>query len=115
MPREIIILEQVGETGDFRVAFWLDVPAARRAFYADPAATSQFLNATAEEIAALRSGAVVERVERIDRPFGGTLAQLRTTLTARHAALQARVNAENPWARYGTSFDGTTWTVAGVA
>jgi hypothetical protein len=29
--------------------------------------------------------------------------------------LQARVNAENPWVRYGTSFDGTTWTVVGVA
>jgi hypothetical protein len=114
MPRKIIVLEQVGETGDFRVAFWLDVPATRQSFYADPSATSLFRAASAEEIAAIRAGAVVERVERFDRPFGGSLAQLRNALVIRYGQLQARVDADNPWVRYGTSYDGTTWTAAGV-
>jgi hypothetical protein len=114
MARKIIVLEQVGESGDFRIAFWLDVPEARQPFYADPSAASAFRDAATDEIAAIRSGAVVEHVERFDRPFGGTLAQLRTALVARHAQLQARVTKDNPWVRYGTSFDGTTWTAAGV-
>jgi hypothetical protein len=115
MPRKIIILEQQGESGDFRVLFWLDVPAARRRFYAAEGKTSAFLNATPEENEALQSGAVAEHVERFDRPFGTTAAQLRAALVTRHTALQARVNNDNPWNRYGTSYDGTAWTAVTVA
>lgn len=115
MARKIIILDQVGETGDFRVVFWLDVPVARQRFYANAAAKSAFLDATTDETTALQTGAVTEVVERFNRPFGGTLAALRTALIARQAALQADVTNNNPWNRYGSSYDGTTWTAVAVA
>ena len=115
MARKIIILDLQGESGDFRVLFWLDVPVARQRFYAAAGKTSVFLDATTEENAALQSGAVTEHVERVDRPFGTTLAQLRAALIARHTALQARVNSDNPWNRYGTSYDGAAWTAVTVA
>ena len=31
------------------------------------------------------------------------------------AAFQAEITARNDWSRYGTTFDGTTWTAGGVA
>lgn len=115
MARKIIILEQVGATGDFNVAFWLDVPAARQRFYASATAASAFLDATAPETAALQSGVVTEVVEKIYRPNGQSAAQLRAALVARHTELQAFVTSNNPWNRYGTSHDGTIWTAVTVA
>lgn len=112
MASKIIILE-TESARQIRYAMWADVPVARRPFYAKADFVSAYLSASAGEIAALRSGAVVERVavERID----GNLAAVRTTLEARFAAFQAEITALNSWARYGTVFDGTTWTAGGAA
>ena len=44
-----------------------------------------------------------------------TNAQIRTMLQAEFTARQNAVNAYNPWTRYGTLWDGTTWTAGGVA
>lgn len=120
MARQIIILDRVGFPSDdaFRVAFWLDVPVARRPFYADAAFVSAVMGTEAPdvlELAALREGAVKEIVETIYLPTNTTLAAIRTRLAARRAELQAEVTAKNLWARYGTFFDGTTWTARGVA
>lgn len=114
MAREIIILEQVSPS-DFNACFWLAVPVARQPFYANASFVSAFRDATVEEIAALRSGAVTEIVERINRPFGQTQNQLAAHLVVRHGQLQAQITTNNPWNRYGTSHDGTTWTVVTVA
>jgi hypothetical protein len=110
MARKIVILELLGDSGDYRVAFWLDVAEARRRFFANPDATSVFLDATQDELAAIQSGAVVEMVERFDRPAGTTQVQLRNALIARHAELQDRITNSNRWNRYGSFYDGTTWT-----
>lgn len=120
MARKIIILDRVGFPSDdaFRVAFWCDVPVARRPFYADAAFVSAIEGAEAPdvvELAALRDGAVTEVVDTVFLPASVTLAQIRARLIAHHTALQAEVIAKNLWARYGTFWDGTTWTARGVA
>lgn len=120
MARQIIILDRIGYPSDdaFRVAFWLDVPVARRPFYANDAFVSAVLGSEAPdvtELASLRNGAVQEVVEDIFLPAGVTLAQIRTRLIARRTALQAELTARNLWSRYGTFYDGTTWTSRGVA
>ena len=47
MARKIIVLERqnLPSDQDYRVAFWLDVPATRRAFYANATAASVVLAA----------------------------------------------------------------------
>ena len=115
MARKIIILQQIGEPADYRVAFWLDVPAARQAFYANPTAESAVIGATAPEIAAIRAGQVMEVVRDFPRDNGVTNAQLRSALEAAHTQLHARLVSNNIWNRYGTSWDGAAWTAVTVA
>lgn len=120
MARKIIVLEQQGLPSDanYRVAYWLDVPVARQPFYANATATSVVIGpnaTTAGELSAIRSGAVLEVVEVIPRPVGTTAAQLRAAAEARWIELQNTLQTQNKWNRYGTSFDGTTWTNATVA
>ena len=115
MARTIILLDRVAESGDYRVVFWLDVRAPRQRFYAKAAATSAFLDATPQELAAIQSGAVIEVLERANRPSGQGLPALRNALEARRTELQAELDANNVWHRYGSFFDGTTWTAVTVA
>lgn len=118
MAKKIIVLEHLSWPSDlnYRIVFWLDVPAARQSLYANPAATSAFKNATTQELAALTSGAVVEQVISVFYPAGTALSPTITNdLAARWNAAQATLNAQNPYDRYGTSWDGTTWTPVTVA
>lgn len=117
MARKIIILDRVNlpSDQDFRVVFWLDVPASRQAFYAKADATSEFVGATPEELAALRSGAVVERVLVVPATAGTGQSSLLAALVNRYNAMQAEFTARNPWARYGSSWDGSAWTPVTVA
>lgn len=41
---------------------------------------------------------------------GTTVPQIQAALVAEFNAYQARITAANPWQRYGTSYDGTSWT-----
>lgn len=113
MARKIIVLEQYavlpGELG-FRYALWADVPAARQARYANPTFETAVAGASQAEIGALRSGAVVEKVEDGRWPAGTTVPSIQALLVSRFQDFQAEVTARNPWQRYGTSWDGTTWT-----
>ena len=117
MARKIIVLERVDEPSDssFRYALWADVPASRQVIYADSLKTSLVSDITAPELAALRAGAVVERVGTAQFPASTTLATMKTVLIAAHAAFQADVTSRNAWKYYGTFWDGTTWTAGGVA
>src|SRR5438552_2356336 len=113
MAKRIIVLEQTGTAG-WRLALWVDVPTARQRFYADPNRASAFLDASAAELTALRSGAVAERVVPVDFDGTRTLAQKEATAQALWQAFQDEVNARNDWSRYGSSWDGTTWTFLSV-
>ena len=112
MAKQIIILETT-DKGRLRAAFWLAVPAARQPFYAN-SNVSAYKDATTQEATALQSGAVKEEVATF--VIGGlTAGQIRTLLQGEFTRRQAELNAYNPWARFGTSWDGTTWTNSGVA
>lgn len=113
MAKRIIILEKVNPT-NWQTVFWMTVPAARVSFYANPDAGSAYKLASAEELGALRDGTVLERVDTVSVPPGATLAQITTALQNRWTALQADVDAETTYSRYGSYWDGTTWTQAGA-
>lgn len=110
----VIILEKNLATGLFSAVLWADVPVGRQAFYAKPGAVSAWPGASAGENAALASGAVAEQVTVLTVSDGATLAQLKTAAVAQWAAFQAFVTAYNPWSRYGSFYDGTTWTAGGA-
>ena len=111
--KQIIVLERT-DNNRFTVAFWLDVPVARRPFYADATATSAYKQASAAEITAIQTGAVKEQTGDFSFPGALTIANIQALLIAEFTARQLAVNNFNPWNRYGTNFDGTVWTVAGV-
>ena len=117
MARKIIILERLNipSDQDYRVAFWLDVPVARRPFYANAAATSAVKDATQAEIDAIKAGAVVEETMVVPARASATQAVLLAALVTRYNARQAEITARNPWARYGSFWDGTSWTAVAVA
>lgn len=113
--RIILLEKRYAGTQSFNVVYWCDVPAARQAFYADANKTSAWKDATAQDIAALRDGSVVEFVEPFQTDNGTTLAQAQAALESRWTQLQAQVTAHNPWLRYGTTFNGTAWQAGGVS
>lgn len=117
MARQIIILDQVGLPSDsnYNVAFWLAVPAARQLFYANATAKSQVIGATANEVTAIQSGAVLEVITQYTHIKGTSLAAIEADLQAAYAAAQTALNNNNQFNHYGTSWDGTTWTIVTVA
>lgn len=115
MARQITILERFPtDPLSFRVAYWLDVPAGLQARYADPTATSAIDTLVAGELDLLRAGAVVEVVETATVHAARTMAQMRADLIARRAILQAEMNGSKRWERYGTFFDGQSWSLQGT-
>jgi hypothetical protein len=117
MARQIIILEQPGLPSDLRynVAFWLAVPATRQAYYADPAFKSAVVGITGPELTALQSGQVLERIEEVSYTKGTGMAAITADLERRYTELQGFLTAQNPFNRYGSFWDGTTWTQVTVA
>ncbi len=124
MPsKRIIILENQtqGQLGNeapkvFRAAFWADVPAARQSFYVKTATPfSAWPGASGAELTAIQTGQVAERVINAPIAFNATLASAQATLQAMWTDYQAEITAANPWNRYGSFWDGTTWTLGGAA
>ena len=117
MARRIVVLDFLtGEQGrTVQVIYWADVPVARRRFYASPTANSAFLDATAAEVDALRTGAIAERLSSLFVPTGTPIATLQAWLQTKRTEWQTTVIDENRWTRYGTAWDDTTgWTVVAV-
>lgn len=117
MAKQIIILEFT-PPATIKVIFWLAVPAARQAFYANPNATSSYTLATIAETDALKNGQVVEEVVEfgLDVTDTAKLSAARAFLQAEFTKRQNRVNSYNPWLRFGTYFDSVTgWNIGGVS
>ena len=115
MPSKlIIVLNKNKQTGLFRCALWADVPATRQPFYADAGAKSSWTGASVAENTAIAEGQVAERVIDVPVSDGATPAQLRSELLNQQVRFQAEITDRNPWIRYGSFFDGTTWTSGGV-
>lgn len=116
MAKQIIILDRLNEPSDmtFRYVLWATVPVARVAAYADAAKTSAFKDVSAPELAALQAGQIAEKVDVFQAPIGIGIAAIQAALIVAFNTWQARVNATNSTQRYGTFWDGATWTVAGT-
>lgn len=111
----IIILDRVSTKRlAYNYILRADVPAARQSFYADPDATSAYPSADATVNDAIKAGQIVERQGTLKPPLGATPAQLAQYLVAAQQDYQAEINSEVKFDRYGTSYDGTSWTSAGA-
>ena len=99
----------------FRYVFWADVPAQRQAFFANPAAESAWKERTQADVDQLKSGAVKEQVATIQVIPGTGMAAVQAELQARWQSYQDQVTTLNPCLRYGSTWDGTTWVLGGVA
>jgi hypothetical protein len=118
MPAKKIIFLERTSPNTIRYLLWLDVPAARQAFYARPGAVSKWTGAQPADNTALQSGAVVEREDIVQVPLGAPaamFAQAKTDVIAIATAAQADLTTDPQLAVYGTFWDGTTWTAGGVA
>jgi len=113
MPKRIIVLEKT-TPNMFHVAFWVTTPAPRIAYHANASATSAYKQATAEELGALQDGSVVERVETVSVPPAATLPQMQAQLEGIWQTFQTALDNEATFTRYGTYWDGTTWTLGGA-
>lgn len=111
---KIIILEKLGGNQAFKVALWVDVPATRQAFYANAGKVSAWKDAQAGDTTALQNGGVAEFVHTYQGD-GVTLGQAQAALQAIWQGYQDKVTSDNPWLRYGTTWDGTSWAVGGVS
>jgi hypothetical protein len=117
MAKRIIILERIGEPSDlsFNYALWADVPLARQPFYANPEAVSAYKGATAEELNAIKAGQIVEQVGSANFLAGTPLSTIKSYLQNKFAEFQQEITARNPWVRYGSYWDGTSWTEGGIS
>lgn len=133
MPARTVIIGRrfVSPSGgrSYEYVLRADVPAARQpgfaklnAAYDPPIAelTAGDGGVTAAELADIRAGKVLEKYDKGDWP-GLTVAQIEAALVAQQATWQTFVNGNtaddkaNPFANYGTSYDGAAWTVKNIA
>lgn len=114
----IIALDKSLDAGrtNWRLVFWYDVSAARQQFYSRPASfISAWIGATGADNTAIQNGSVYEEVVTYSPDsVQGTVA-IETGAAALWTARNAVFQAANQWANYGTTWDGTTWSVATVA
>ena len=125
MPdKRIIVLDRLldaethegeGMPQQVRVVFWADVPTTRQPFYANATVLSAWKDASAADLTALQTGQVVERTETLRIPKSATMAHIQSALQRRWQDYQTQINTYNPWNRYGTFWDGSTWIIGGVA
>jgi hypothetical protein len=114
MPRLNVIFLAATSDGDWQAALWADVPASRQTFYADPSAKSVWSGATTTDNTNLQTGVMVEKVITQRVPPGTGIPAIEQFLQNQWTAYQASVNSFNPWVHYGSTWDGTTWTVITV-
>ena len=119
---KIVVLDPLStqtEVPRFRYVLRLTVPQFAQPQYQSSVNTSQFPNADAETIAALRLGRITEVVKEYTAAAGVTWLHLRTNTPQRQqvqadlvAVLnteQATLDGNRPWSLYGAGYDGTAW------
>ena len=115
--KKIVILEAVpGSAQGYRYVLWAAVTeVSRRPFYAKPSTwLSAWTGASGIELAALRAGEFVEDARTFNNETPLTLAQVKAQLETVWTEYQAFIDAYNPWDRYGSFFEGSSWTNAGA-
>ena len=111
--KKIIILEQtdVSNTFSFKYALWANVPAGREIV---TTSSSAYTGATAAENVEIQAGRVLERIDAAIFPTGATQGVIAGELQKIFVAFQTQINNQNKTSRYGTSWDGTSWTITGT-
>lgn len=114
MPsKRIIILEKLPEGNRYNYALWVDVPAARQSFFAKADKKSAWTEASTTENADIAAGRVYEKTDLISVAEGRPLSEIQQELQQVWQRLQDEINTVNKYVRYGTFWDGATWTLAG--
>lgn len=112
MPRlNVIILTQNTAANEYTFAMWADVPTARQPFYADTSAKSAWAGATATDNQNLQNGSVVEQVATTRFNLATSIAGAQSNMQAQQQAFQTSITNANPWVHYGSTWDGTTWSL----
>ena len=116
MAKQIIVLDRGDNIQDksWNVVLWCLVPAARQKYYAEATKTSAYKDASSEELADLKSGAVVEIPYQIVHINTRALADLKAELILVFNENQSRITNDNHFAKYGTFYDGIAWTSGGT-
>lgn len=117
MAKKIIILERVNAPSDysFRYCLWAENPSARKGHHANPNFVSSFSGISAEELEALRTGAVIEETGFAQFKDGTSLDSIQNELQKRFDIFQQNVIEQNKLSLYGTFLDENGWTEGGVA
>lgn len=93
---------------------WASVPTARTAFYVQSSTwQSVYAGATTTELAALRAGQYTEQVQIASLPISATVANVKTVLQDAFTIFQNSINNSTAWQYYGSSYDGSSWTLGG--
>lgn len=113
--RKIVILDRINEPSDydFKYVFRVSSPSKINAYYKDK--VSILLDATQEEKDEVASGAIVETSGIAHFKAGTDIAEVQATLEKLLAEYQGQINSKNPWKLNGSSFDGTSWIIGGIA
>lgn len=116
MAKKIIILDRSYEGSDLALnyVFWIEPPSGHKSKYADPQATSAYTEATAQELAQLRNGSIVEVSGRLVLPNGTPDVPLQTKLISLYNEEQSKIGNAKKWSHYGSFWDGTSWTMGGI-
>jgi hypothetical protein len=113
MPRlRVIILDQTSDDANtYNCVMWADVPAARQSYYANANAKSAWNGATAADNTNLQTGVMVEQLTVQRVPPNTPLAQVEAFMAQLWQNYQTQITGNNPWIHYGSTWDGTTWTI----
>ena len=112
MAKRIIILERAeGNPINYTVAFWLVVPVARRSYYAAVGKKSAWRGASQAEHDAIAAGEVLEVIDSCSQMATATEGEVALDLEARWAQKQSVLTLALLLYRYGTYWDGISWTV----
>lgn len=116
MASKVIILDRSGRgsSPQYNYVLWANVPAGRQAYYANLQTESVFKGATQAEHDAIKNGQVAEKLDSYQFQPGDSLAQIGQYLQQAWTSWQSKVNGENKYDRYGTKWDGVSWTQQGA-
>lgn len=115
---KIVLLETLGFPSDlnYHVLYRIPIPSQRQKYYAKPGAATAFLDeADAALNSQLQSGAVLEISDTINLKLGTSDNAAGQEAIKRYNILVAQITTNNPYVRYGTGWDGTSFTIRGVS
>lgn len=112
MPSKQIIILHVRalDTITLQVCYWVPVPAGQEVLFQDSTKRSRYSNITPQELADLRAGKFVERVEHVPiTDPSSTPAQIAQQLEARYTELTNQVASLLTVLTSGAYRDATGW------